>query len=337
MLKKLFVLLPFLVSILYAQKPAEQSSDLIFNITHTKSKANVYKTIITFFEKNGKRFDCRLGNYKDFQKGGITVFSFYKCNKISKSYTCNIIISDKNVKLHFKLSAEKFQNHECINKTYNRWLELKDAIATRMNSIKDVPSSSIPPDVPAGSGFKNVPFGVSSDSVNALLDLTGYIEGGRQVSIHPRFHENYFTKDTTSGKKSFTLIVKLGEYISKVILDFTTDDKFYMFTITLPWKVAAYYKNVRDKDCLFLMNVFTTKYGNPDTTFNPGIQDLPPSANTLVGLWSKKGYEAYTAITPLKSKYCAVGIVKSRPLQEEQRKHTAREKQKKLKSASEKF
>lgn len=50
------------------------------------------------------------------------------------------------------------------------------------------------------------------------------------------------------------------------------------------------------------------------TAFYPDVQDKPSSTNTLVGLWSKKEYEAYTAITPFGSKYCAVGVVKNSAL-----------------------
>lgn len=337
MFRNILITLLFSISFLFTQEAAGKSSDLTFNIPHTKSKANAYKTIINFFKENGEQYNCKLGSYKNFKKGTIDVFSFYKCDSVSKSYKLSIIVGERNVKLNYKLPKEKNPDAKCISRTYDSWIELKDVISSTIDSLKDAASSSIPPDVPAGSGFKNIPFGVSSDSVNSLLQISGYIEGDHQVSLHPKFHENYYEKDTTNGKKSLILIIKIGNYISKVRLGFTPDDKFYLFKIELPSKTADYFKNVKDKDCLFLTDVFKKKYGKPDTTFNPEVNDISPSTNTFVGVWEKDSYTAYTALSMLNSKHFAVGIVKSKPLEEALKKYKSKENEKKLKSASESF
>lgn len=337
MFRKISIILLFTISFLFTQDTAGKTSDLTFNIPHTKSKADVYKTMISFFKENGEQYNCRIGSYKNFKKGTFDVFSFYKCDTVSKSYKLNIIVGERNVKLNYSLPKEKNPDTKCISRTYDSWIELKDVISNTINTLKDADSSSIPPDVPAGSGFKNIPFGISSDSVNSLLQISGYIEGDNQVSIHPKFHENYFEKDTTREKTSFILIIKIGSYISKVRLGFTPDDKFYLFKIELPSRTADYFENVKGKDCPFLTDVFKQKYGKPDTTFNPEIKDLSPATNTFVGLWKKNSYTAYTALSLLDDKYFTVGIVKSKPLEEAFNKHQKKENEKRLKSASESF
>jgi hypothetical protein len=326
-----------LISFVYMQDAAAKSADLTFNIPHTKLKANVYRTIIHFFEKNGKQYDCQLASYKDFEKGVIAVFSFYKCDTIPQSYKLTIDVSERNVKFHYGILKEKETDVSCINRTYDRWIEIKDAISITMDSLKDAVSTSIPPDVSAGAGFKNIPFGISRDSVNALLETCGYIEGDQQVGLHPGFYENYYEKIITDGKKGFLLIVKLGEYSAKVRFDFTPDDTFYLFRIELPLKTTAYFNNVRDKDCAFLTTVFQKKYGTPDTTYNPAAEAVTPSRSTLVGVWEKEQYTAYTALSMVASRYYAVGVVKSKPLEEAVTKHNKKEYERKLKSASERF
>ena len=224
-----------------------------------------------------------------------------------------------------------------MNRTYNHWIELRDVIAETIDSLEDATPSLIPPDVPVGSGFKNIPFGIHSDSVNTLLEMSGYIEGDHQVSLHPKFHENFFERDTSDGKTSFILITKLGKYISKVKLSFTPDDKFFIFQIELPSRTAEFFKNVRDKDCLFLTDVFKEKYGAPNKTYKPEKGEITSSANSYVGVWDKERYTAYTAITTCDSKYFTIGVVKSKPLEKAMEKLQNLEDKNKLKSASKKF
>ena len=337
MFRNILIPLIFTVSFLFTQEIAGKASDLTFNIPHTKSKADVYKTLINFFKKNGEQYNCKIGSYKNFKKGTFDVFTFYKCDTVSKSYKLTIIVGERNVKLNYNLPKEKNPDAKCISRTYDSWIELKDVLANTIDPLKDAATSSIPPDVPVGSGFKNIPFGVGSDSVNSLLQTSGYIEGDNQVSLHPKFHEYYYQKDTTNDKKSFILIIKIGSYITKVRLGFTPDDKFYLFKIELPSRTADYFKNVKEKDCLFLTDVFKKKYGEPDTTFSPEINDVSPLMNTFVGMWEKDNYTAYTALSLLDAKYFTVGIVKSKPLEEAFRKHQKKENEKRLKGASESF
>jgi len=336
MFRKIFILL-ISISFILIQQAAAGSPDLTFNIPHTKSKADVYKAIIAFFEKKGEQHDFRLGSKKSFKEGSIDVFSFYKCDTLSRSYKLNIRVGERNAMLHYSLPKEKHPDAKCINRTYDRWIELKDVIAKTIGSLKDTETTSIPPDVPVGLGFKCIPFGIHSDSVNTLLEMSGYIEGDHQVSIHPKFHENYFEKDTTEGKKSFILIVKLGKYVSKVKLGFTPDDKFFIFRIGLPSKTAEFFRNVRDKDCLFLTEVFTEKYGKPDKTYKPQKGEITSSANSYVGVWDRERYIAYTAITSRDDKYLTVGVVKSKTLEKEVKKLKKLEDKDKLRSASDKF
>lgn len=325
------------ISFIFIDAVAKKSSDLTFNIPHTKSKVDVYKTLIHFFKKNGEQYNCKIGSYKSFKKGTFDVFTFYKCDTVSKSYKLKIIVGENNVTLNYQLTKEKYPDVKCINRTYDSWINLKDVLAHTIDSLKDADSSSMPPDLPAGSGFQNIPFGASSDSVNSLLKISGYIEGDHQVSLHPKFHENYYEKDTTKERKCFILIVKIGNYISKMRLGFTPDDKFYLFKIELPSRTADYFKIVKEKDCQFLTDVFKKKYQVPDTTFNPDVNDVSPLTNTFVGLWEKDSYIAYTALSMLDSKYFAVGIVKSKPLEEAIKKYKRNEKEQKLKTASESF
>lgn len=83
--------------------------------------------------------------------------------------------------------------------------------------------------------------------------------------------------------------------------------------------------------------MFLKKYGEPDTKFNPEVNDVSPLTNTFVGMWEKEGYTAYTALSMLDSKYFSVGIVKSKSLEEALKKHKSKENEKKLKRASESF
>jgi hypothetical protein len=332
--KIFFVVVIFFLLI---QQVFAESPDLTFNIPHTKSKADVYKKVVAFFEQKGSKHNFQLGSNRNFKEGSFDVFSFYKCDAVSKSYKLNVVVSERNVMLHYHLPKEKHPDVKCINRTYDRWIELKDSIALKIDSLKNASAFSIPPDVPAGLGFKNIPFGIHSDSVHVLLEMSGYLEGDNQVSLHPKFHENYFEQDTADGKKSFTLIIKLGEYISRVRLGFTPDDKFFIFQIELPSRTAEFFEKVRDKDCLFLTDVFSEKYGKSDTTYKPEKNDITPSANSFVCIWERERYTVYTALTSLDAKYFTVGVVKSKPLEEAVKKLQRLEKEDKLKSASKKF
>ncbi len=329
----------FFISMLLtlSQAAAGKTPDLTFNIPHKKSKASVYRTVIHFFEKNGKKYDCRLGSYKDFNKGVITVFSFYRCDTVAKSYKLAINVSDKTVMLNYSLSVDKSSDMACINKTYDRWIEIRDSLAHNINLMKDVASVSVPPDVPAGSGFKNFTFGLDRDSVTALLEMNGYIEGDHQVSLHPRFHENYYEKVTSNGIRGFILIIRIGEYTAKVHLDFTPDDIFYRFRIALPSKTAAYAAIVKEKDCVFLTNVFKKKYGAPDTTYNPVLKVKPPPKNMPLAVWDRKQYAAYTALSISELKYSALGVVKSKSLEKAVLQYNKNEHEKKMKNASQQF
>ena len=76
MLRNILITLIFSISFLFTLEAAGKTPDLTFNIPHTKSKADVYKTLINFFKENGEQYNCKIGSYKNFKKGTFDVLPF---------------------------------------------------------------------------------------------------------------------------------------------------------------------------------------------------------------------------------------------------------------------